>query len=127
MRVLVAWGSKRGVTEGIARMLADDLRRRGTAVTVHAVAAPIVFGVIARRYFGVRGARPPFGVAAAFTAIVAALDLGLVAGIAQQRLAMPKSIMGFWLPLTLIFVVTWAIGVVQTMTVRRDRFAASRS
>jgi menaquinone-dependent protoporphyrinogen oxidase len=32
MRVLVTWGSKRGGTEGIARMLADDLRSRGLEV-----------------------------------------------------------------------------------------------
>jgi menaquinone-dependent protoporphyrinogen oxidase len=100
------------------------LTRAGTAVAVHAVAAPIIFALIAQRYFRVRGARAPFVVAGAFTAIIAALDLGLVAGIAQRSLAMPKSIVGFWLPLTLIFAVTWAIGVVRTMTVRPDRLAA---
>jgi menaquinone-dependent protoporphyrinogen oxidase len=36
MRVLVAWGSKRGGTEGIARIIADELRTLG----VEAALAP---------------------------------------------------------------------------------------
>jgi hypothetical protein len=103
------------------------LTRIGTALAVHDIAAPIVFALLARRYFRVRGGRSPFVVAGAFTAIVAILDLGLVAGIAQRSLAMPKSVLGFWLPLTLIFAVTWAVGVVRTMTARTTPAAASRS
>jgi len=38
MRIWIAWGSKRGGTEGIARMLAADLRARGHEVTARSAA-----------------------------------------------------------------------------------------
>lgn len=80
------------------------------ALAVHAFAAPMIFGAIARSYFAARGARDPLPVAAAFTAIVAALDLVIVALWIQRSLAMFASFAGTWLPLALIFLATWVTG-----------------
>jgi menaquinone-dependent protoporphyrinogen oxidase len=82
----------------------------GIALGVHAVAAPAIFAMVARRYFRARGARDSTVTAFTFVATVALLDLIVVAGIIQRNLAMFGSVMGAWIPLTLIFAVTWAVG-----------------
>jgi len=85
-----------------------------TAATVfHAIAAPLIFAAVAKHYFGARGARGALPVALAFTAIVAALDLAVVAALIQRSFAMFSSTAGTWLPLALIFLVTWATGAIM--------------
>ncbi len=86
-----------------------------TAIAVHAVIAPVVFAFVASHYFGARGARAPLSTALGFVAVVAALDIVLVAGLIQRDLAMVRSIPGFWLPLASIFVVTLLVGALRTM------------
>jgi menaquinone-dependent protoporphyrinogen oxidase len=85
------------------------------ALVIHAVAAPLFFMAIARHYFRARGARDAVPTAVAWTAIVALLDLIVVAGAAQHSLAMFKSLAGTWLPLGLIFIATWATGEMMSM------------
>jgi len=83
------------------------------ATVVHAIAAPLIFVAVAKHYFGARGVRGALPVALAFTAIVAALDLAVVAAVIQRSFAMFESIAGTWLPLALIFLVTWAAGAIM--------------
>jgi menaquinone-dependent protoporphyrinogen oxidase len=83
------------------------------ALALHAIAAPLLFVVLARRYFGARGARDPLPTAVMWTAVVALLDLVVVAGAVQRSLAMFRSPAGTWLPLGLIFLATWATGAVM--------------
>jgi len=52
----------------------------------------------------------PLSTAVMFVAIVALLDLVVVAGGVQHSLAMFTSVVGTWLPFALIFGVTWATG-----------------
>jgi hypothetical protein len=85
------------------------------ALVIHAIAAPAFFTLLARRYFGARGARDPLPTAAHWTATVALLDLVVVAGAVLRSLAMFGSIAGTWLPLALIFTATWATGEVMSM------------
>lgn len=87
----------------------------GVALALHVIAAPIVFAVVARHYFGRRGAREPVRVAAAFAIETALLDAIIVAGVVLRDTAMLRSIGGFWLPLALIFLVTWAVGEIGAM------------
>jgi menaquinone-dependent protoporphyrinogen oxidase len=84
------------------------------AIVLHAIAAPLIFAAIARHYFAARGARSPLTVAIVFTAIAAAVDLGLVAGLIQRSPAMLGSAGGAWLPLALIFVATWSCGAIMS-------------
>jgi hypothetical protein len=84
-----------------------------TALVVHGVAAPAVFALIARHYFAARGARAPLPTATAFVSIVAVLDLSVIAMLARQGFAMFTSIVGFWLPVTLIFLVTVGVGTLS--------------
>lgn len=85
------------------------------ALVVHAIVAPILFALVAAHYFRARGARAPLVVAASFAAIVLALDLALVAPLAAGFAAMLGSVAGFWLPLALVFAVTWATGAIRAM------------
>ena len=87
----------------------------GTAIALHAVAAPLVFAAVARHYFRPPGAREPLPVAAAFAVVVALLDLVVVAGALQHSAAMFASFAGAWLPLLLIFAATWATGEIMSM------------
>ena len=89
------------------------------ALVSHAVIAPVIFAVIARHYFAARGAREPLATASAFIAIVAGLDLVVVAGLLRNGTAMFGSVVGFWLPLALIFAVTAAIGTISSMSPSR--------
>lgn len=82
----------------------------GVALTVHAILAPLVFVFVARHYFQPRGGREPITVALSFAAIVALLDLTVVAGAVLRSTAMFESFAGTWLPLALIFLVTYATG-----------------
>jgi hypothetical protein len=85
------------------------------ALVVHALLVPIVFGAVAWHYFGARGAREARPTALAFAGLTALIDIVVVAGLAQRSFALVESVAGFWLPLALILLVTWAIGEVRSM------------
>ncbi len=88
----------------------------GTAVVLHAIAVPFIFGAVAYHYFRPRGSREPLATALAFTAMVAALDLIVVGGLVQGSFELAGSITGFWLPLAIIFLTVWAVGgIVSTL------------
>ena len=89
-------------------------RHLGMALVLHAIAAPLIFAAVSRHYFRLPGAREPRPTAFAFVAIVALLDLVVVAGLIQRSLAMFESIGGVWLPFLLIFVATWMTGEVMS-------------
>jgi menaquinone-dependent protoporphyrinogen oxidase len=80
------------------------------ALVLHTIAAPLFFSALAWHYFRARGAREPLPTAATWTAVVMLLDLVVVAVGLERSLAMFRSIAGTWLPLGLVFIVTWVIG-----------------
>jgi len=85
------------------------------AVALHALVAPAVFVFLSRHYFKLRGAREPLPTAIVFTAVVVAMDAGVVAGLVQRSTALLTNVAGFWLPAALIFIATLATGVVMSM------------
>lgn len=87
----------------------------GVALGLHALAAPLIFIALSRHYFRQPGARDPLPTAFAFVGIVALLDLTVVAGLIQHRLAMFGSVVGTWLPFLLIFGATWMTGEAMSM------------
>ncbi|HEX2690220.1 MAG TPA: flavodoxin domain-containing protein [Kofleriaceae bacterium] len=105
---VAGWGARAAI---LAELLA--VTSATVATTVHAFAAPLIFAAVAKHYFGARGARAALPVALAFTAIVAALDLAVIATVFQHSLAMFASFGRTWLPLVLIFLVTWATGALM--------------
>lgn len=91
------------------------LTRLSFAIAVHLIVAPIVFALLARRYQSVDGARSPLLTALAWSAMVFVLDAGLVAGVVRGDLVLFHSLLGFWLPLALIFLASWMVGMVAAM------------
>jgi hypothetical protein len=76
----------------------------------HAVAAPIIFGVIAYLYFGRWGHVGPVQTAATFVGIVIFLDVFVVALLVERSFEMFGSLLGTWIPWVLIFAATWLVG-----------------
>jgi len=79
------------------------------ALAVHAALAPIFFWVAAHHYFAARGARGATTTALAFVATSGLLDLVAVAA-SGHNLAIAARVLGFLVPLTLVYAVTWVTG-----------------
>jgi menaquinone-dependent protoporphyrinogen oxidase len=94
------------------------------ALTLHAIAAPVIFAALSRSYFSAPGARQPLLAALAFTAVVAGLDAVVVAGLVLRSFDMFSSVVGTWLPFALIFLATWASGEILAMIPERRERAA---
>ena len=101
------------VCAALMMLMLAFLPARAASIT-HAIAVPVVFAAVAWHYFEPRGAREPLATAVWFAITFAVLDLVIVAGLAQRSLAIPRSMVGFWLPLLLILFVTWVIGGVRS-------------
>jgi menaquinone-dependent protoporphyrinogen oxidase len=84
-------------------------------VFAHLLLAPIVFGLLARRYQNADGARDPLGTAAVWTVMVALLHGLLLAEVVRQDITLVSSIAAYWMPLGLIFAASWAVGAVSAL------------
>jgi hypothetical protein len=104
---LVGWALC-GATMGIG-MATTTLKR---ALVIHAIAAPIIFGVISYVYFTRFACTTTLAAALTFVGVVIAMDFFVVALLIQRKLDMFKSIPGTWLPFGLIFAATYAVGIV---------------
>jgi hypothetical protein len=90
------------------------------ALAIHAVAAPIIFAAVSWVYFRRFGSFSLLGAAAAFVAVVVAMDFFVVALFIEKSFEMFRSVTGTWLPFFLIFVSTWCTG----LAVRRRNHGA---
>ncbi len=95
-----------GTTMGIG-MAATTL---DNALLIHAAAAPIIFAGISLVYFRRFGYWPPLKAAAAFLAVVIALDFFVVALLIEKSFDMFRSVLGAWLPFLLVFLSSWLTG-----------------
>jgi hypothetical protein len=99
---LVGWGLC-GATIGIGRQIwpLDE------ALIVHAMAAPVVFGILgylhARRFAFLR----PLPTASICVGVVLVMDAGVVAPFVEHSFSMFRSPLGTWLPFGLIFLAVW--------------------
>ena len=86
------------------------LTNERTALIIHAIAAPLIFGALSWFYFRTFHYTSPFITALVFLGFTMAVDFFLVALVIQNSLAMFSSILGTWLPFGLIFVSTYSVG-----------------
>lgn len=114
---LVLWGLC-AATFAIARSLTS----LETALIVHAVAAPILAAMVSTVYFEAFDLTSPLVTALVVLAVVALVDLLVVALLINRSLDMFRSVLGTWLPFALIFVQTIVTGVVVRRT-RKPRVA----
>jgi menaquinone-dependent protoporphyrinogen oxidase len=80
----------------------------GIAIAVAVPITAVVFAFVANRYFRAPGAREPLPTALIFVAVTA------VPGVIEHGPAAASHVIGFWLPLALVFVVTWAVGGIRS-------------
>ena len=99
---------------GATMMLGMKATSVQRAIVIHAVAAPLIFAVLAWIYFRWFGYTGPLATAGIFVGLVIVLDLAVVAPFIEKSFAMFRSFSGTWLPFVLMFLVTWVIGIVST-------------
>lgn len=80
------------------------------ALIIHAIAAPIFFGVITWFYYSRFGYTSPIQTALIFVGFVIATDFFLVALIINRSLDMFTGLLGTWIPFALIFLSTYLVG-----------------
>lgn len=95
-----------GATMGIG-LAKTSLKR---ALVIHAVAAPVIFGLLTALYFTFFGYVGPLATATGSVVVVITLDFFVVALLIQRDLAMFRSALGTWIPFALIFLSTYLIG-----------------
>ena len=81
-----------------------------TALVVHAIGAPVGFALISLFYYRRFAFTGPGQTAVAFLSVVVALDLFLVAPVFEKSYAMFSSLLGTWIPFTLIFAASYLTG-----------------
>ena len=82
----------------------------GTALIVHAIAAPIFFTILSLIYFTRFNYTTPLRTASVFVAFVILVDFFVVALLINKSLDMFTSLIGTWIPFTLIFTSTYLTG-----------------
>ena len=81
------------------------------ALIVHAVGAPIFFTSISLIYFNKFNYTSPSLTASIFVGFVVIVDFFLVALVINRSLEMFTSLLGTWIPFTLIFISSYLTGI----------------
>jgi hypothetical protein len=82
-----------------------------TAQIVHAVGAPLFFGLVSWVYFTRFNYSTPLLTAVLFVGFVILVDFFLVALVVNRSLAMFTDLLGTWIPFVLIFASTYLTGM----------------
>jgi hypothetical protein len=81
------------------------------ALVIHAVAAPIFFGVVSMVYYSKFNYTGPLATATTFVGFVMVVDFFVVGLLINGSLAMFVSLLGTWIPFALIFTSTLLVGL----------------
>jgi hypothetical protein len=92
----------------------------GNALVIHALAAPIIFAGVSFAYYHRSDSWRPVRTAVAFLGCVVVMDVLVVALLLERSFAMFGSILGTWLPFSLIFLSTWLTGLAVRRRVHRS-------
>lgn len=84
------------------------------APLIHAVGAPIFFTIVSLIYFKKFNYTTPLLTAFIFVSFVIAVDIFVVALFINKSLDMFASLLGTWIPFTLIFISTYLTGLYTT-------------
>jgi hypothetical protein len=107
---VIGWGIC-GATIGIGRQIMS----MDATLWVHAVVAPLAFGLLARHYSSRHVGVSPAQTALGLLGVVIALDAFLVAPFLERSYAMFQSVLGTWVPFASILVASY----LASRTVRR--------
>ncbi len=112
----VGWGlcgSIIGIGRGITSL--------ENTLIAHAIGVPIIFGVVSSIYFKKFHYTTPLQTAGIYTLLAILLDLFVIAPLVERSFAMFASILGVWIPLALIFLSTYLVG----LSVNRSEFTTA--
>ena len=79
---------------------------------IHAIGAPIFASIVAVLYYKKFNYTSPFWTAFIFLLFIIAMDAGLVAPVFEKSYRMFRSILGTWIPFSLIFMSTYISGLI---------------
>ena len=111
MKVAVAHGIVGWILCGATMGVGMKIASLGTALILHALAAPLIFTALSLSYFHRLDSCSPFRAAATFLGVVVVMDIIVVALFIERSFVMFESILGTWVPFLLIFVSTWWTGL----------------
>jgi hypothetical protein len=106
---LIGWGLC-GAIIGIG----SSITSMENTLIMHAVGAPIIFGVLSWIYFSKFHYTSPLQTAFIFLGIVLGMDGGVVAPFIEKSFGMFTSVLGTWIPFALIFSATYLVGWLKT-------------
>lgn len=81
------------------------------ALVIHAICAPVIFGVVSLYYFMNFAYTTPLQTSILFVSFVVFMDFFVVGLFFKPVFAMLATLMGLWIPLALIFASTFLVGV----------------
>lgn len=84
------------------------------AITIHVIAAPIIFLIISLIYFKKFNYTAPLQTAIAFVGFVIFMDFFVVALLIEKSFEMFASLLGTWIPFALMFISTYLTGLYAT-------------
>ncbi len=102
---LVGWalcGSIIGIGQSLTTM--------ENTLIIHAIGVPVIFSLLSLSYFRFFNYTTPLQTALIFTGLAMLMDFFVIALFVEKSFAMFASILGTWIPFTLIFLSTYAVG-----------------
>jgi len=97
-----------GATIAVGR----SITTMGTILIIHAIVAPIFAFIVSLFYYKKFNYTTPIWTAIIFLLVVIAMDAGLVAPVFEKSYDMFRSMLGTWIPFTLIFLSTYLTGLI---------------
>jgi len=104
---LVGWALC-GSIIGIGR----SLTTMETTLVVHAIGAPLIFGILSLLYFRKFNYTTPLQTAVIFTGFAILMDVFVIALLVEKSFVMFTVPIGTWIPLASIFLVTYLVGMI---------------
>lgn len=107
IHALIGWGLCGAIMAVGMRYLSID-----HTLVIHAIGAPVIFGIISFNYFKNFGYTLPLKTGIIFVFLVIFMDVFVVAIFIEKNFDMFKNLLGTWIPFALIFLATYFTGFI---------------
>ncbi len=88
-------------------------------LVIHAIGVPIIFGVLSWIYHRFFHYTTPLQTAGFFVIFAILMDFIVIAAFVEKSYVMFTSILGTWIPFTLIFLSTYLVGLIVTRSKKK--------
>ena len=96
---------------GLIMAIGMQLASIDTTLIIHAIGAPLIFGIISLIYFKKFAYTKSLQTGIIFVTFIILMDFFVVALLIEKNFEMFRSILGTWLPFALIFLSTYLTGL----------------